>query len=422
MNELLNDNDVRRERAYGQTVWTPGAFSPPAVGGTVSAPAGRVDGGMAVRVVLNATPLAAPLTGVGRYTYALAGALAGRPGIEYTYYYQRAYLAALPVPGVPVVDNPPVLVRWRRRLLKKPLLGELAGRAYAVLRGMPDHPQPPDPFDVYFEPNFIVQDLPAKRVVVTVHDLTFVHHPEWMSVEGERYFRENFFPRIGRADLIVTPSGSVAEELRQHPQLHGFRVAPVYNGIDHAVFCPGQTGAVKADSYILFVGTVEPRKNILCLLRAFRMLPESSRREFKLVLAGAQGWKNEAVRHELETMADRVTYTGYIDDGALVELYRGAAALVCPSFYEGFSFPPVEAMACGTPVLASDIPVHREVCAGAALYFNPYEPEELAGRLAGLLQSPSLAGRMAAEGLARAAVFSWERAAGELAALFAGLH
>ena len=374
-----------------------------------------------MRVAINVTPLAAPLTGVGRYTYALARALADRREAEYTYYFQQTYQTHLPVPGPPVVNELPAPVRWRRRLLRVPLLGDWVGRAYVSLRGLPKHPQHPEPFDIYFEPNFIVQDLPAKRVVVTVHDLTFVYHPEWMSAEGERYFRENFFPRINRADLIVTPSRGVADEVRQDPRLQGFRVAPVYNGIDHNVFRPGQNGGENSRPYILFVGTVEPRKNILCLLRAYRILPEPLRREFKLVLAGAHGWRNEAVKRELEAMGDRVTYTGYIEEDVLVKLYRGAAALVCPSFYEGFSFPPVEAMACGTPVLVSDIPVHREVCADAALYFDPHEAEELAGKLVDLLQSPSLAGRMVADGLGRAALFTWERAADELTTLFGGL-
>ena len=379
-----------------------------------------------MRVVINVTPLDAPLTGVGRYTLSLAWALLSAGGAEYTYYAHgryRSQLISAPTDQPAVSVNRETAAGRARRLLSRvPLVGGPLRRIYTFLRTAGERSRLPAPFDIYFEPNFVLEHLAAKRAVTTVHDLTFVYHPEWMSREAETYFRENFFPRIGRADLIITPSASVAAEVAEHPRLRQMRVVPIYNGIDHCLFHPGDGKKADGAPYILFVGTIEPRKNILCLLRAYRLLSPRLRRNFRLMLTGQRGWKNGAVTKELEAIGEAVAYTGYVDDQALVELYRGASVVVCPSFYEGFSFPPVEAMACGAPVVVSDIAVHRETCGDAAIYFNPLDPAELAARITKILEDGTLAVTLVERGLQRARTFTWERAASDLLRLFTKLN
>jgi glycosyltransferase involved in cell wall biosynthesis len=191
--------------------------------------------------------------------------------------------------------------------------------------------------------------------------------------------------------------------------------APEYRVIDE----PAELERVRrkyglGDPFVLSVGTIEPRKNLGGLLRAFALLRRRGRRE-RLVLVGQLGWKYDSLLRQIDELGDgaAVTLLGYVPDQDLPALYNLARAVAFPSFYEGFGLPILEGMACGTPVITSDRSSMAELGAGAALLVDPARPEALADGLSRLLADEALAAELSAAGLARAAEFSWARAADE---------
>ena len=162
--------------------------------------------------------------------------------------------------------------------------------------------------------------------------------------------------------------------------------------------------------YVLSVATREPRKNLVGLLRAFRALAGRVE-DVELVLAGGSGWLGEEIGAELALAGERVRAVGFVSDAELVELYRGAAAFAFPSLVEGYGFPPLEAMACGAPVVASDRGGLAEVVTGAAIVVDPADPEGLAAGLERVLSDPGAAADLRARGLERAAALTWEACA-----------
>nr|WP_256502708.1 glycosyltransferase family 1 protein [Desulfuromonas sp. KJ2020] len=172
--------------------------------------------------------------------------------------------------------------------------------------------------------------------------------------------------------------------------------------------------------FVLFVGSIEPRKNLLRLLQAYQLLSDRLRREVKLVLAGFRGWENREVMAILKKLEGDVHYLGYVTEQDLAALYNLADLFVYPSLYEGFGLPPLEAMACGCPVLVSRIASLPEVCGEAAAYLDPENVEEMTAELTRLLEDGTARGQLATKGLERAQLFSWERSAREHLAVFAG--
>jgi glycosyltransferase involved in cell wall biosynthesis len=163
--------------------------------------------------------------------------------------------------------------------------------------------------------------------------------------------------------------------------------------------------------YLLYVGTVDPRKNLKTLIRAFREI--NVKYGLALVIAGGSGWRYGDIVSFPEELGikDDVVFTGYVDEETLLDLYNNALAFVYPSLYEGFGLPPLEAMACGVPVIVSNIPPLIEVAGDAALSFSPHDHEELAGLLDKLISSPSLRSDMIKKGTTRAKDYSWKRVA-----------
>jgi glycosyltransferase involved in cell wall biosynthesis len=188
-------------------------------------------------------------------------------------------------------------------------------------------------------------------------------------------------------------------------------------------FCPlpvpeveGVLAHYKLESgYLLFVGTLEPRKNLVGLLSAYRLLVDRGETEVPLVVVGGRGWLYEDIFAQVQELelSDRVRFLHNVPDADLPALYNGAVLLAAPSFYEGFGLPSLEAMACGTPVVVSDRGSLPEVVGEAGVQVNPDDPEAIAAGLSKVLSDPDRRRRLAEAGLARAARFSWERAARE---------
>lgn len=249
-------------------------------------------------------------------------------------------------------------------------------------------------------------------VLLTIHDLTHVRYAELSSPEARHY------PRlvqvaVDRGAVIHTYSEFVAAEVRDYYGLPGERVVTIAPGLDARPRGDAARGRRLAGSerYVLAVGTVEPRKNLPSLVRAFDALAATDQ-ELALVVAGPDGWGVEAFRAAVERARhrDRIRRPGWLDDASRDDLLAGAAVLAYPSVYEGFGLPPLEAMQAGIPVVASNAGALPEVLGDGALLIDPASADELRIALARLLDDDEARQRLAQRGRARVARYGWDRA------------
>ncbi len=277
-------------------------------------------------------------------------------------------------------------------------------------------------------PDFIPPFTGRFRRVITVHDLAFLRWPQILTPDAARYYRQ-VFRAVRMADRIIAVSKHTAADLVELAGADRTKVEVVYEA-PMPDFRPLDAGVVRAwlrrvglePGYLLYVGTIEPRKDLPTLARAYRLLlaryPEAVP---PLVIAGGRGWLWAESVEALESIRprDRVRWLGPVVPGELVYLYNGAAALVLPSLYEGFGLVAVEAMACGLPVVCSDGGALPEVTGDAARRFPVGDAEALAAALAEVLFDPDLRRRLAERGVARAAEFSWAEAARQTFKIYA---
>lgn len=310
--------------------------------------------------------------------------------------------------------------RWQKRVASR--LGRVPGTVWlqADARSMAMK----DGIDVFWGPG---QSLPlglprSVGKVLTVHDFVWRLYPRTMPLYTyaiHRLFHERW---IREADRLIAISGSTARDLEGLLGVGRSRIDVVYHGV-RAEYRPGDAAAAAkyvagkyqvAEKYICTVGTIQPRKNLLTLLRAMKILPERQRLRYQLVVVGAKGWKESAIWttvKKLELTEQDVRFLGFVPDEDMPSLYRGAEVFVFPSMYEGFGLPLVEAMACGVPVVASDAPPAPELVGDAALLVPPLEPEAFAAAIARLAADDKLRATLVAKGLERARAFRWDTAA-----------
>jgi glycosyltransferase involved in cell wall biosynthesis len=274
-------------------------------------------------------------------------------------------------------------------------------------------------FDLYHEPNLVpfAVRLPT---VVTVHDLSVLLFPQWHPVDRVKRYERAFARGIATAAHILVDSNSVRNEAIRILGLDPGRVTTIHMGIG-ADFRPQAAQELEAmrtrlglpKRYLLYVGTVEPRKNLTTLMRAYCDLSEGIRQSCPLVLGGRWGWKSEPVRELFESEGrDRgVRYLGYVADEDLPALYGGAVALLYPSFYEGFGLPPVEAMACGSAAIVSTADAVREVVGTQAILIDPNDLAGWREAMHRAITDPDYLASYLQGGVAHAARFDWNQAA-----------
>jgi glycosyltransferase involved in cell wall biosynthesis len=255
-------------------------------------------------------------------------------------------------------------------------------------------------FDLYHEPNFV--PYPSRLpTVITIHDLSVLKYPQWHPADRVKLHQAALAEAAKRASHIITVSESVRQEVCEHLNVDSGRVTSIYNGIGSDFF-PRPAEHVQEvrhklqlpAKFFLVVGTIEPRKNLAMLMRAFGQLSEELRRECPLVLAGPWGWRVDEER-SLFAKITGVRQLGYVADEDLPLLYCGATALLYPSQYEGFGMPPTEMLACNGVVVCSDIPVLREVCGRSALYAPPKDEAAWTEQMRCLAEGKTLPDRVA---------------------------
>jgi glycosyltransferase involved in cell wall biosynthesis len=259
----------------------------------------------------------------------------------------------------------------------------------------------------------------ATRRVITLHDILPISHPEWFKLKHRTVVRLILPRAVRRADRVIVPSEFVKRSVLERGLVEEERLRVVPEGFDSR-FHPrrDRTRMITvlrkyglSREYVLFVGTLEPRKNLATLLNAFEKLGE---RDIVLVVVGSPGWGGSS----LGAGSGRVRMLGFVDDEDLPDLYRGARLFVLPSLAEGFGLTVLEAMASGTPVIASNLSAIPEVVGDAAILVKPTRVEALTEAMRRVLDDGDLARRLAADGLRRARRFSWNRAARSTLALY----
>ena len=379
-----------------------------------------------MRVLLNGLPMLGRATGVGQYGLRLLAALL-RLGPEEQIdeigvFNGRAvvppneFLAALSHGG-----GAPRPRSWLKPLVRKLLPGSRyvleAWRTHRIGR----HARKAN-WNLFHETNFVSPRL-GLPLVTTVHDMGYLRHPEYMPRDRVRWLKRRLGPTLAASRAILADSRFTRDELLELcPQVRPERVHVAQLGVDFEYFS-SPIHAARAPElrqklglpprFTLYVGTLEPRKNLQGLLRGYLALPPELQRERPLVLAGMMGWRQEYFRRELHELRERgaVRELGYVPDADVPVLMTAADAFCFPSLYEGFGLPPLEAAACGTPVLSSRAASLPEVMGDAALYVDANSPAEIAAGLERILTDEALRKCLSDAGRARAAAFTWERCA-----------
>ena len=364
-----------------------------------------------MRIGLDGFPLLTPRTGVGHYTFELARALALlAPSDEFE------LIAPSPFPSSIIEDirrNCPDNLRAvntdansiRRR------------RWWAV--GLPLYLKKAS-LDLFHGTNYEVPLWGKPRSVVTIHDLSILLHPDTHRQHLARRARRRLPLMARSASMIITAAECIKREICQHLRVKPEKVfvTPYAPRRDfHRIASEEAVGTKRRlgieDEFILFVGTVEPRKNLLTLVRAFGQILRQTSHRPQLVVVGAEGWLMDELFALIKESAisDRLLFTGYLDDQDLRALYVSCTVFVYPSIYEGFGLPPLEAMACGAPVIASNLPIFQETLGSAAQLVEPDDVDAIARSLVEILEDEGRRLALSHRGRERAAKFSWEQTA-----------
>lgn len=360
-----------------------------------------------LRVSLDVLPLVGARTGVGEFVWHLANALL-EAGVDVsgwgvTWRGRDRLRAAVPA-ELRVHDA---------RLPARPLWAAWARwRWPSIDRVFAD-------VDVVHATNFTLPPLRQRPSVVTVHDLTVVHHPDWCD-RATLVYPKLVAAAVREGSFVHTPSEAVAREVRAWLGLDADRVVAVPHGAPPTPVAspaaPARIARLAGRRYVLALGTLEPRKGIDVLIEAFAHVAEHER-DLELVLAGRWGWGVDAITSALvaSPVRARIRVLGYVDPIERAWLLTNAAMLAYPSRYEGFGLPPLEAMAAGVPVVASDVPAVREVVGSAAVLAPVGDAAALAGSIGRALVD---ADRLRALGPSRAAQFTWDRTARAMIELY----
>lgn len=367
-----------------------------------------------MKVLLDAIPLTGLLTGISRYLRNLYTYIVEQPDVQIDFFDGKTVSQTMPDQA-----EPEIWIRSTDKIWKLPDAAVFGLRSVhwllfeRRLRKILNR----DEYDVYhetaFTPSAIKQKVPQ---VFTLHDLSLMHYRSYHPKERVWFSDLFFHRRIHEASQLIVPSRFIKEEVCATLSLPENQVTPIAEAPD-PFFSPRSQDKVQETTtrlalphtYLLFVGTLEPRKNLDLIIEALGRIRE----DVPLVLTGWKGWgekpwMDKAKEYNIDT---NIYLTGYIDEQSLACLYSGAQALLYPSKYEGFGLPVLEAMACGCPVICSDAASLPEVGGDAALYVDPHDPDSLLEAITRIVHDSELRQTMREKGLEQTRRFSWKDAA-----------
>jgi len=365
-----------------------------------------------MHVTIDYTPAIRQRAGIGRYTRNLVSALAQTDRENrYTLFCrgQGADVAGWPanfdVRTTPVSDRL-LTAAWHKLRLPFPV-ERLSGKS-----------------DIFHSTDFTLPPLAAALGVATIHDLSFLRLGEHADPGLRDYLNARVPKTVAQAKRVLADSESTQRDLMELLGTPAGKISVVYAGVEERfqpVNDPKRLEQVRSryqlpDQFVLFVGTIEPRKNLKRLISAYAKMRHETALPHKLIISGAKGWLYEGVFEQvrLEGLTGGVLFPGFVADEDLPALYTLASLFVFPSLYEGFGLPPLEAMACGTPVVASNNSSLPEVLGTAALFVDAHDTASIAQAMVRVLSDKSLSARLSRLGRAQATRFTWQAAAEQL--------
>ncbi|MBI3610000.1 MAG: glycosyltransferase family 4 protein [Nitrospirae bacterium] len=361
---------------------------------------------------MNGIPLLAPHSGVGNYICQLSRSYARiSTELQIVYFYGMFFGRRMKVKA----DEPYVSLR---KIAKKfvnsyqafQIIKEVAFK-FGLLS---------QKIDLYHETNYIPMPFHGP-IVVTVFDLSLHLWPETHPKNRRKYFERYFYKRLPWAAHFITISEATKVQMVEHLDINPEKITVTHLGVDNDfrnIPVEAASGILSHygltyGSYILYVGTLEPRKNINSLLQAYALLPKRIQKERTLVLAGGRGWLMDRLEQEIRNLdiASTTVLTGYVPQEHLPALYNGATVFVYPSLYEGFGLPPLEAMACGTPVITSNVSSLPEVVGEAGIMVDPHDVKRLKDEIERVIEDLSHRSLLSKLGLERSRQFTWKACA-----------
>jgi glycosyltransferase involved in cell wall biosynthesis len=364
-----------------------------------------------MRIALDGLPLTETLTGVGHYTLELVTHLANS-------FEDDEFIVVSPRPFLRSIDKK--TNRCRNLRFIRSTVNPITRYWWSI--GLPRYIRKNE-IDLFHGTNFEVPLGVACPRVLTIHDLSHLLHPETFETRIVRRSRRRLPLMARAATMIVTPTEAVRGEVHEYLGIPLARLAAVPEAsragvafVEEEKSWPIRQRFGIADNFLLYVGTIEPRKNLLTLVRAFEQVRSRRPSSLQLVLAGRKGWMVDDLFRYLKQSsgAGDVIFTGYVTDNELSALYSSCSLFVYPSLYEGFGLPPLEAMVCGAPVIASRIPSLSEVVGSAARLVTPNSVEELTAAIVELLDDVQQRQELSVAGKRRVAQFSWANTAREV--------
>jgi glycosyltransferase involved in cell wall biosynthesis len=365
-----------------------------------------------IELAFNGVALLNPLTGIGNYTAQLAQRMYKDPGLNTRFFYGTHWSNQVRTQAAPAVHK---LLPWIRKNIPR----SYDIRQWLQIRRFRAGTQN-GAIDLYHEPNNVPLPFDGP-LVLTVHDLSWIRYPQTHPAERVKAMDRYFESGLRRATQVITDSQFVKQELIDVFGLDPAFIHPIALGAD-ARFLP-QTSEqtqitlsrhqLQHGRYLLVVGTLEPRKNLQRALQAFMAMPRPLRQRHPLVLVGMTGWQTNPLQAQLTPLlaAGEVRQLGYLAPNELSHIMAAACALVYPSIYEGFGLPPLEAMACGVPVIASNVSSIPEVVGDTGILLDPQDTLGLTEAMTTLVSAPDIRANLSARALQRSQIFSWDECA-----------
>jgi glycosyltransferase involved in cell wall biosynthesis len=360
-----------------------------------------------MRIGIDGIPLAELKTGVGHYTFEIALELARQAPSD-----SFEILSHLPFADGAVSDLANL------SFIKRPV--NSATRHWWTI-GLPLYIKRAR-LDLFHGTNYDIPIWGGCPTVLTIHDLSLLLFPATHEERRVRRARRRLPVMSRKATLIITPTNAVKSEVCEHLRIHADKVIVVNEAPRRSFQLMPLEQASKTvrrlgldEDFILYVGTIEPRKNLITLVKAFEEVLRSTNLRPQLVIAGKKGWLTDELFTYIESakLGDRIHLTGYLGDDELRALYSACGVMVYPALYEGAGLPTLEAMACGAPVITTNTPAISEMVGDKARLFSPTDFRALAQHIVELLTTPAARESMSRAGIHHAARFSWERAARE---------